>query len=167
MGTFATVLVILMAAMVLGHALVFAFAMIRLERRLGLWAEQLAASQAAVGRTLRVASELLARVGQVTAFLPALEKHTVRLLDAAGSKAGAWDQAAARGLAKATEAVEATSRRLEYGLTHFSRQTTILTRKARIPILHFSAIIRGIAVGVETWRQGRRSSPLMDEESFI
>lgn len=162
-----TVLVFCMAALVLLEGVIQVVALTMLERQLHRWAVRLEASQAAVGGTLQAASHMLSRVALVTVYLPTLERQTNRLLDQVSGRLQVWDEAAARGLAKATEGLDATSRRIEYGLVQFTRQTSLLSRKVQIPAMRLSAMIKGVQAGVDAWRRGRRVSPLMDDENFI
>ncbi|GAB4117516.1 MAG: hypothetical protein Kow001_17760 [Acidobacteriota bacterium] len=162
-----TVLVFCMAAMVLGHAVLLALALVSLDRRLRHWTERLTASQAAVGGSLRAASELLGRVAQIAAGLPRLEQKANHWIDVLAIQTERLDQQAARGLAEAIRLVEETGRRIEYGLVQFSRETTVLARKVRLPAKQLSAVLKGIQAGLHAWRRPPHPSALQDEEDFI
>jgi hypothetical protein len=167
MGELATILVFCMAGLVLLQAVLSALAMAQLGNRLRRWADGLEASQAAVGRTLKVAAQMLSRVAQVSAYLPAIERQISRLLVHASNRLETWDQSFARGLTAATEGIESASRKFEYGLVQFSRQTAVIVRKIRMPALQLSALLKGVGAGLSYWRRGRQPAPLTDEESFI
>jgi hypothetical protein len=161
------VLVFCMAGLVLGHAVLLALAFVSLDRRLRHWTDRLTASQAAVGDSLRAASVLLGQVAQVAARLPSLEQKANHWLDVLATQTERLDQQAARGLAEAIRLVDETGRRIEYGLVQFSRETTVLARKVRLPAKQLSAVLKGLRAGLDAWRRPPRPSALQDEEDFI
>lgn len=116
---------------------------------------------------LRAAHQTLERLAWMNERMPDIEERSNAFLDAAGNRLNQFDTKVGETIQKATERVEDSGRKLEYGLAQFNRQTTQLIRDFHYPARHASAVLKGISAGIRAWRQKGAEIPLQDDENFI
>lgn len=113
--------------------------------------------------------DALERLKWIPGQLQAFEETTENLLT---SVVGGLETANERfkvGLGAGCDRIEEAGRKIEYGLSTFSRQTTRVHRSIRYPASNFSALIHGLTAGIETLR-GDKKDPTrhyQEEEDFI
>jgi len=165
--TTATILVFCMAFMLLLQTLGLIVVMALLSSRIEAAEKSMVGLVGVIRRELQETSGLLGKVGWLHGKLPEVERQSLRLLDSASSKLTRADEFAGDRLHQATLKIDEAGRKLEYGLTQFTRQTTLLTRELRRPTGHLSAVVKGVLVGFKTLRTRERTAPLQDEDTFI
>ena len=116
---------------------------------------------------LRETHQTLERLAWMNEQMPLIEERSNAFLDAAGDRIVKFDTKVGKTIQKATERVEDSGRKLEYGLAQFNRQTTQLIRDFHYPARHASAVLKGINAGIKAWREKGAELPLQDEENFI
>ncbi len=162
-----TVLVFFMAFLLLVQTLGLLIALALFSSRIQDAEKSMVGLVGVVRRELQEMSTLFGRAVWFREKLPALERQSLRVLDATSSGLAQADQFAADRLHKATVKVDEAGRKLEYGLTQFTRQTTHLTRELRRPTGQLSAVVKGILAGIKALKTRDRSTPLQDEDIFI
>jgi hypothetical protein len=165
--TTTTILVFCMAFMVLLQTLGLIVVLALLSSRIEAAEKSMVGLVGVIRHELRETSGLLGKAGWLHGKMPAVERQSLRLLDAASSKLTTADEFAGDRLRRATLKIDEAGRKLEYGLTQFTRQTTLLTRELRRPTGHLSAVVKGVLVGFKALRTRERSAPLQDEDIFI
>ena len=113
------------------------------------------------------ARSLLGRVEWTKERLPVLSDRANLTIDRVGYQIGRADDAAAAALVKAQGAVVEGGRRVEYALAQFKRHTSQLSKEVHLPAKHVSAVLKGVLVGLETFRSQGHQPPYPDDEEFI
>lgn len=167
---FVTVLVLIMCAMVLGQAIFTVLVLRKAEKRLHEADRLLSRTSTKVLEKLAVARNLLEDLKGLHETLPLVEKEIFSLLDSAHRGTEKVSSISARGIQIAMAKVEDADRRSEYALAQFTRQTTRLRKGVRYPVIHLSALLKGVLAGIETLWMNREEEPqkgLHEEEGFI
>lgn len=164
-------LVALMLLMLLSQAVGLVVAITVLNRRLQKLHQLLDQISTTVLQQTNTAKDLLTRVGWIREKLPLFEERAQSEITRVSSTLKQFDETSARQLASAQQSVRASSRKTEYALTQFSRQTSRVHHWVRVPAVYTSATLQGVATGIKHFlRNGRSQQPathLPDEETFI
>lgn len=164
-------LIVLMLVMVLSQTIGLVIAITILNRRLQKLHTVLEQVSATVLKQTGTARDLLTRLGWIRENLPVLEERVESEIDRVSSSLKHFNTTSAEKLASARQGVRASSRKTEYTLTQFTRQTSRVHHWVRIPTIYTSATLLGVATGIKHFlRNGRSHQPathLPDEETFI
>jgi|SRR5690606_21921986 len=164
-------LVVLMLVMVLGQTAGLVVAITILNRRLKTLHNLLEQVSGTVLKQSETARDLLNRSGWIREKLPVWEERAQFEIERVSNQLQRIDRISAEKLAAAQEGVRLSSRKAEYALTQFTRQTSRVDYWVRIPAIYTSATLQGLAAGIKHFlRNGRSHQPathLPDEETFI
>lgn len=164
-------LIALLLIMLLTQTIGLVIAITILNRRLQRLHRVLEQVSTTVLQQTNTARGLLTRLGWIRENLPELEERVQSEINRVSSSLKEFNETSARHLASAQQSVRASSRKTEYTLTQFTRQTSRVHHWVRIPTIYTSATLQGLVTGIKHFlRNGRSQQPathLPDQETFI
>lgn len=164
-----TILTLCMAGMLLAQAILFVFVMVRTEQKMREMELAMARLSKLAGSSLEATREILEKLGWVPEVMTKLDEKIASMFDVMLGGLGKANDGLESGIDRVNQSIDDVSRRVDYGLTLFTRQTSRVRRGVRYPALNFSALMHGIKVGLQTLK-GDRPTPtrsIHDDENFI
>lgn len=164
-----TVLILCMAGMLFAQALLFVFVLVRTEQKMREMETAMARLSKLAGSSLAATREILEKLGWLPEVMVKLDVKIASMLDAMLHGLGKANDGLEGGIDRVNRSIDDVSRRVDYGLMLFTRQTSRVRRGLRYPALNFSALIHGIKVGLQTLKGERRTPTrsIHDDENFI
>ena len=122
-------------------------------------------------QSVQLTREYLQRLSWITEKLPVVEQEVNTIMDSVSDKMREANRVAEKSIGLTTTHLEETSRRIEFALSQFSRQTSKVRRWIRYPGHYVSAIIHGAFTGFRFYsRESHTRQPAThypDDERFI
>lgn len=166
-----TILVFVIAGLSLTQTLFLLVFLDQVNRRVRKAEISLGKLSRKASHSLQNTKQLLQQLSRGTDKLPIVAGEVNRFLDIATEKARLANEIVARDIHFSVVHLEETSRRIEFALHQFTRQSSKVKKWIRYPACFVSAMIHGASTGVKAYtRASHRQQPAThypDDEIFI
>ena len=166
-----TILAFVIAGLFLVQTLFLLVFVDQVNRRIRRAEMSLVKASKKASHSLQTLKQQLQQLSRYTERIPAVVHEVNKLLSITSEKARWVDEKIARDIHLSTAYVEEASRRVEFALHQFTRQTSKVRKWIRYPSFFISALIQGTFAGVRAYtRDSRQRQPethYPDEEIFI